>query len=96
MISSKMIQRTCLLQSRPRPQLRGVGGQTAAALSLYPGSAMLGFVGRVASASASGALRGLSPSAPLPQAQLLLRAAPAALQPGKCLAFGAGFVSVAS
>uniref|UniRef100_A0A8D1A3W4 H(+)-transporting two-sector ATPase n=1 Tax=Sus scrofa TaxID=9823 RepID=A0A8D1A3W4_PIG len=82
-ISSKMIQRTCLLQSRPRPQLRGVGGQTAAALSLYPGSAMLGFVGRVASASASGALRGLSPSAPLPQAQLLLRAAPAALQPAR-------------
>nr|KAF6493692.1 ATP synthase F1 subunit beta [Rousettus aegyptiacus] len=41
---------------------------------------MLGLVGRVAAASASGALRGFSPSAPLPQVQLLLRAAPAALQ----------------
>uniref|UniRef100_A0A8C6DJV3 H(+)-transporting two-sector ATPase n=1 Tax=Moschus moschiferus TaxID=68415 RepID=A0A8C6DJV3_MOSMO len=49
--------------------------------SLHPGSAMLGLVGRVAAASASGPLRGLSPSGPLPQAQLLLRAAPAALQP---------------
>lgn len=46
---------------------------------------MLGLVGRVAAASASGALRGLSPSAPLPQAQLLLRVAPGALQSGKCL-----------
>nr|KAF6367634.1 ATP synthase F1 subunit beta [Myotis myotis] len=44
---------------------------------------MLGLVGRVAAASASGALRGLSPSAPLPQAQLLLRAAPAVLQPAR-------------
>ncbi|XP_023563132.1 ATP synthase subunit beta, mitochondrial [Octodon degus] len=41
---------------------------------------MLSLVGRVAAASASGALRGLSPSASLPQAQLLLRAAPAAVQ----------------
>ncbi|KAI4546359.1 hypothetical protein MG293_002914, partial [Ovis ammon polii] len=44
---------------------------------------MLGLVGRVAAASASGALRGVNPSAPLPQAQLLLRAAPAALQPAR-------------
>lgn len=56
---------------------------------------MLGLVGRVAAASASGALRGFSPSAPLPQVQLLLRAAPAALQSGKCLFLGAGFVSAA-
>ena len=56
---------------------------------------MLGLVGRVAAVSASGALRGLSPSAPLPQAQLLLRAAPAALQPGKFLFLGAGIVFTA-
>ena len=84
----------CLPQSGSRLQLLAVGGQIAAALSLHPGSAMLGLVGRVAAASASGALRGLSPSAPLPQAQLLLRAAPAAFQPGKCLALAAGFASV--
>lgn len=51
---------------------------------------MLSLVGRVASASASGALRGLGPSASLPQAQLLLRAAPAAVHPGKRLPRGAG------
>lgn len=56
---------------------------SAATFSLYQDSAMLSLVGRVASASASGALRGLSPSAALPQAQLLLRAAPAAVHPGK-------------
>uniref|UniRef100_A0A8C5KNJ4 ATP synthase subunit beta n=1 Tax=Jaculus jaculus TaxID=51337 RepID=A0A8C5KNJ4_JACJA len=44
---------------------------------------MLSLVGRVASASASGALRGLSPSASLPPAQLLLRAAPAAVHPAR-------------
>uniref|UniRef100_A0A8C2VKE2 H(+)-transporting two-sector ATPase n=1 Tax=Chinchilla lanigera TaxID=34839 RepID=A0A8C2VKE2_CHILA len=44
---------------------------------------MLSLVGRVAAGSACGALRGLSPSASLPQAQLLLRAAPAAVQPAK-------------
>uniref|UniRef100_A0A671EVD7 ATP synthase subunit beta n=1 Tax=Rhinolophus ferrumequinum TaxID=59479 RepID=A0A671EVD7_RHIFE len=44
---------------------------------------MLGIVGRVAAASASGALRGLSSSTPIPQVQLLLRAAPAALQPAR-------------
>ncbi|XP_029397010.1 ATP synthase subunit beta, mitochondrial-like [Mus pahari] len=44
---------------------------------------MLSLVGRVASASASGALRGLSPSAALPQAQLLLRAAPAGVHPAR-------------
>ncbi|KAB0397299.1 hypothetical protein E2I00_005354 [Balaenoptera physalus] len=44
---------------------------------------MLALVGRVVAATASGALRGLSPSAPLPQVQLLLRAAPAALQPAR-------------
>lgn len=54
---------------------------------------MLSLVGRVASASASGALRGLSPSASLPQAQLLLRAAPAAVHPGKRLPRVAGSVS---
>uniref|UniRef100_A0A2K5EAB4 ATP synthase subunit beta n=1 Tax=Aotus nancymaae TaxID=37293 RepID=A0A2K5EAB4_AOTNA len=42
---------------------------------------MLGLVGRVAATSASGALRGLSPSASLPSAQLLLRATPTALYP---------------
>uniref|UniRef100_A0A2K5MRQ0 ATP synthase subunit beta n=1 Tax=Cercocebus atys TaxID=9531 RepID=A0A2K5MRQ0_CERAT len=42
---------------------------------------MLGLVGRVATASASGALRGLTPSASLPPAQLLLRAAPTAVHP---------------
>lgn len=94
-MGSKFIQWTCLLQSRPPPNCRRVGAGTAAGLSLHPDSAMLGLVGRVAAASASGALRGLSPSAPLPQAQLLLRAAPAALQPGKCLPLGAGFVSAA-
>lgn len=93
-ISRKITQWPCLLQSGSRLQLLAVGGQTAAALSLHPGSAMLGLVGRVVAASASGALRGLSPSAPLPQAQLLLRAAPAAFQPGKCLALAAGFASV--
>uniref|UniRef100_A0A8D1VND6 H(+)-transporting two-sector ATPase n=1 Tax=Sus scrofa TaxID=9823 RepID=A0A8D1VND6_PIG len=40
-----------------------------------------GFVSRVATASASGAFQELSPSMLLPQAQLLLRAAPATLQP---------------
>jgi F-type H+-transporting ATPase subunit beta len=54
---------------------------------------MLSLVGRVAAASASGALRGLSPSASLPQAQLLLRATPAAVQPGKCVSQGAVFIS---
>lgn len=49
---------------------------------------MLSLVGRVASASASGALRGLSPSAALPPAQLLLRAAPAGVHPGKRLPGG--------
>lgn len=49
---------------------------------------MLSLVGRVVSASASGALRGLSPSAALPQAQLLLRAAPATVHPGKRLPGG--------
>uniref|UniRef100_A0A2K6F808 ATP synthase subunit beta n=1 Tax=Propithecus coquereli TaxID=379532 RepID=A0A2K6F808_PROCO len=44
---------------------------------------MLSLVGRVAASSASGALRGLSPSASLPQAQLLLRAAPAVVQPAR-------------
>jgi hypothetical protein len=53
---------------------------------------MLSLVGRVASASASGALRGLSPSAALPQAQLLLRAAPAGVHPGKRLPGGASSV----
>lgn len=95
MIVSKFIQWTCLLQSSPRPNGGGVGDPTAAALSLHPGSAMLGFVGRVAATSASGALRGLGPAAPLPQAQVLLRATPAALQPGKHLPLGAGFVSAA-
>lgn len=56
---------------------------------------MLGFVGRVAATSASGALRGLGPAAPLPQAQVLLRATPAALQPSKYLPLGAGFFSAA-
>uniref|UniRef100_G1S6Q0 ATP synthase subunit beta n=1 Tax=Nomascus leucogenys TaxID=61853 RepID=G1S6Q0_NOMLE len=42
---------------------------------------MLGLVGRLAAASASGALRGLTPSASLPPAQLLLRAAPTAVHP---------------
>uniref|UniRef100_A0A2K6V4C9 ATP synthase subunit beta n=1 Tax=Saimiri boliviensis boliviensis TaxID=39432 RepID=A0A2K6V4C9_SAIBB len=42
---------------------------------------MLGLVGRVAATSASGALRGLSPSASLPPAQLLLRATPTAVYP---------------
>ena len=93
-ISRKITQWPRLPQSGSRLQLLAVGGQIAAALSLHPGSAMLGLVGRVAAASASGALRGLSPSAPLPQAQLLLRAAPAAFQPGKCLALAAGFASV--
>ena len=93
-ISRKITQWPCLPQSGSRLQLLAVGGQIAAALSLHPGSAMLGLVGRVAAASASGALRGLSPSPPLPQAQLLLRAAPAAFQPGKCLALAAGFASV--
>lgn len=68
---------------------------STAAFSLHPDSAMLGLVGRVAAVSASGALRGLSPSAPLPQAQLLLRAAPSVLQPGKYLFLGAGFISAA-
>nr|XP_023423474.1 ATP synthase subunit beta, mitochondrial [Cavia porcellus] len=44
---------------------------------------MLSLVGRVAAASACGALRGLSPSASLPQPQLLLRASPAAVQPAR-------------
>ncbi|CAO2581976.1 ATP synthase subunit beta, mitochondrial [Lemmus lemmus] len=44
---------------------------------------MLSIVGRVASASASGALRGLNPSASLSQAQFLLRAAPAAVHPAR-------------
>ncbi|PNJ44746.1 ATP5B isoform 4, partial [Pongo abelii] len=42
---------------------------------------MLGLVGRVAAASASGALRGLTPSASLPPGQLLLRAAPTVVHP---------------
>lgn len=54
---------------------------------------MLSLVGRVASASASGALRVLGPSASLPQAQALLRAAPAAVHPGKRLLRGAVFGS---
>lgn len=55
---------------------------------------MLSLVGRVASTSASGALRGLGPSAAsLPQAQLLLRAAPAAVHAGKRLPGKAGFGS---
>ncbi|KAG3275756.1 ATP5F1B-containing [Ictidomys tridecemlineatus] len=41
---------------------------------------MLSLVGRVAAALASGALQGLSPSASLTQAQLLLQATPAAVQ----------------
>nr|QOZ05778.1 cmRNA-ATP5F1B-mutAOX [synthetic construct]QOZ05780.1 cmRNA-HBA1-mutAOX [synthetic construct]QOZ05782.1 cmRNA-minimal-mutAOX [synthetic construct] len=41
----------------------------------------MGFVGRVAAAPASGALRRLTPSASLPPAQLLLRAAPTAVHP---------------
>ncbi|PNJ44745.1 ATP5B isoform 3, partial [Pongo abelii] len=44
---------------------------------------MLGLVGRVAAASASGALRGLTPSASLPPGQLLLRAAPTVVHPGE-------------
>lgn len=56
---------------------------------------MLCLVGRVIASSTSGVLRGLSPSASLPQAQLLLRAAPTAFQPSKCLPLETGFVSAA-
>lgn len=62
MMSSKLIQWACLLQSRPRPHCRDVGGRYCCGVQSPPG---LRHVGSCGSCGRSLGLRGLAGTQPL-------------------------------